>query len=186
MQRRRSGRRAAIVRKALPNMAAQTTPASCAGVPHSHRTGFPRSGGPTVGEVPRSLDADAGSLLIWTDFSDDQAWARLLVDAQRPSSPDGFTASFVPISDEAYEGLRAEELASLDGDAFFLYAADRLSMHGPERTLLVVDRLHDRGRWFRVTLEEAWAVENNLSLFNMDFFEFADAVDDDGVYRVFR
>jgi hypothetical protein len=138
------------------------------------------------GRVARSLDADAGSLLIRTDFSDDEAWARLVVDAARPSSPDGFTASFVPISDHAYEGLQAEALANLDGDAFFVYAADRLSMDGPEPTLLVVDRLHDRGRWFRVTLEQAWAVENNLSLFNMDFFEFADAVDDDGVFRGFR
>jgi hypothetical protein len=136
--------------------------------------------------VARSLGADAGSLLIRTDFSDDQAWARLLVDAAPPYSPDGLTASFVPISDRSYEGLRAGELADLDGDAVFVYAADRLSIHGPERTLLVVDRLHDRGRWFRVTLEEAWAVENNLSLFNMDFFEFADAVDHDGVFREFR
>jgi hypothetical protein len=29
-------------------------------------------------------------------------------------------------------------------------------------------------------------VENNLSLFNMDFFEFADAVEADGVFRGFR
>jgi len=136
--------------------------------------------------VARSFDADVGSLLIRTDFSDDQAWARLLVDAGRPYSPDGFTASFVPISDRSYEGLRAEELANPARDAFFVYAADRLSMDGPQRTLLVVDRLHERGRWFRVTLEEAWAVENNLSLFNMDFFEFASAVDDDGVFRGFR
>ena len=136
--------------------------------------------------MARSLDADAGSLLIRTDFSDDEAWARLLVDAALPYSADGFTASFVAVSDRAYEGLHAEDLARLDGDAFFVYAADRLSMHGPERTLLVVDRLHDRGRWFRVTLEQAWAVENNLSLFNMDFFEFADAVDADRVFRGFR
>ena len=137
------------------------------------------------GCVARSLDADAGSLLIRTDFSDDEAWSRLLRDAARPSSPEGFMASFVPISDRAYEGLSADELAGLAGDAFFVYAADRSSMYGSERTLLVVDRLHDRGRWFRVILEKAWAVENNLSLFNMDFFEFADAVDDDGVFRGF-
>ena len=136
--------------------------------------------------MTRSLDANAGSLLIRTEFSDDRAWARLLVDAARPYAPEGFTATFVPISDRAYEGLRAEELARLDGDALVLYAADRLSMHGPERTLLVVDRLHDRGRWFRVTLEAAWSVENNLSLANLDFFEFANAVDDDGVFRGFR
>jgi uncharacterized protein DUF6924 len=30
-----------------------------------------------------------------------------------------------------------------------------------------------------------WSVENNLSIANMDFDEFADAVDQDGVYRRF-
>jgi hypothetical protein len=29
------------------------------------------------------------------------------------------------------------------------------------------------------------SIENNLSLFNMDFWEFADNVDDDGVFRGF-
>ena len=131
------------------------------------------------------LDAGAGSLLIRTDFSDDEAWQRLVVDAARPYGADGFMANFAPVSDRTFEGLLAEDLANLDGDALVVYAADRASMHAPERTLLVVDRLHDRGRWFRVTLEAAWSVENNLSLFNMDFFEFADAVDDDAVFRGF-
>jgi uncharacterized protein DUF6924 len=30
-----------------------------------------------------------------------------------------------------------------------------------------------------------WGVENNLSLANMDFEEFADSVDADGVFRGF-
>ncbi|MDH6214469.1 hypothetical protein M2283_001752 [Streptomyces pseudovenezuelae] len=32
---------------------------------------------------------------------------------------------------------------------------------------------------------ELWSIENNLSGANMDFEEFADAVDDDGVFRGF-
>ena len=131
------------------------------------------------------LDADAGSLLVRTDFSDDEAWERLLVDASRPYGPDGFAATFVPINERAYEGMSAAELAAVDGDANVIYAADRDSMVGVHRTILVVDRLHDPGRSFRCTLPTAWGVENNLSLSNMDFFEFADAADGDGVFTGF-
>jgi hypothetical protein len=41
------------------------------------------------------------------------------------------------------------------------------------------------GRTFRVIPSEAWGVENNLSISNMGFAEFADAVDDRGVFRGF-
>jgi len=32
---------------------------------------------------------------------------------------------------------------------------------------------------------ELWGIENNLSIANMDFWEFAAAVDEDGVHRGF-
>jgi len=134
----------------------------------------------------RRFEADQGSLLVRTDFSDDAAWRALVDDATKPYGPDGFVAHFVPVDDRDLEGMGAEELASHAGDAYVVFAADGASMHGSERTLLVVDRLHERGRSFRVKLAEAHAVENNLSLFNMDFFEFVDAVDADGVFRGFR
>jgi hypothetical protein len=38
---------------------------------------------------------------------------------------------------------------------------------------------------FRVIPSQMWSVENNLSIANMDFFEFADAVGDDGIFRGF-
>lgn len=133
----------------------------------------------------QEFEADAGSLLVRTDFSDDAAWETLVADATKPYGPDGFMAYFVPVDDRAFEGMSAEELSTHDGDAYFVFAADGESMGGPERTLLVVDRLHDRGRSFRVVLPHAHGVENNLSLFNMDFFEFANAVDADGVFRGF-
>jgi hypothetical protein len=41
------------------------------------------------------------------------------------------------------------------------------------------------GRTFRVIPSEMWSVENNLSVANMDFYEFADNVDLDGVFRGF-
>ena len=189
-------RRSSTVRSAPSRCAPATSsrpPASRPAVePCRHGCGRPRvcdarwhTGRLTVSSVGRSFDADAGSLLIRTDFSDDEAWEHVVVDASRPSHPGGFTAHFVPVDDPAFEGLGATDLANVDGNANVVYAADRASMRGAERTLLVVDRLHQRGRFFRVTLAQAWSVENNLSLANMDFFEFADAAHDDGVFRGF-
>lgn len=84
------------------------------------------------------------------------------------------------ISDEVFDGMGAEELAGDEGDALVAFAADRSSMVGGEKTLTVVDRNQEPGWWFRVVLREAWGVENNLRLANMDFAEFARAVDAHG------
>lgn len=136
--------------------------------------------------MPQELEADAGSLLVRTDFSDDACWEALVADATKPYGPDGFMAYFVPVDDRAFEGMGADELATFDGDAYFVFAADGASMRGSDRTLLVVDRSRNRGSSFRVSLAHAHEVENNLSLSNMDFFEFADSVGADGVFRGFR
>jgi hypothetical protein len=40
-------------------------------------------------------------------------------------------------------------------------------------------------RTFRVVADELWGVAANLDMANMEFEEFADAVDEDGVFRGF-
>jgi hypothetical protein len=52
--------------------------------------------------------------------------------------------------------------------------------------VLVVNLFVPRGRSFRVVPAQLWSVQANLSLANMDWEEFADAVDDDGVFRGFE
>jgi len=42
------------------------------------------------------------------------------------------------------------------------------------------------GRAFRIVPAELWGVENNLAIANMDYDEFADAADADGIFRGFR
>ncbi|XUL88204.1 DUF6924 domain-containing protein [Streptomyces galilaeus] len=61
--------------------------------------------------------------------------------------------------------------------------ADSATAASTERPLLVVDLVAER--CVRVAAAELWSIENNLSGANMDFDEFADAVDDDGVFRGF-
>lgn len=107
--------------------------------------------------MTRDFDYDADvTLLVRTDFTDDAAWERLVDDATRPYGPDGFSAYFSCVSDSAFDGMCADDLARVDGDAWVVFAADRSSMASDERTLLVVDRQEEAGRWFRVVLPEAW------------------------------
>src|SRR5688500_2567037 len=137
--------------------------------------------------MPPRLDDDDpdASLLVRTDFSDDDAWETLVAAAGAAYGPDQFSAGFAPISDPSLDGFTPADLAELPGSASVVFAADATSMLGPEKTLLVIARDEEPGRFFRVVLSEAWGPENNLRLANMDFVEFAEATDADGVFRGF-
>ena len=92
------------------------------------------------------------------------------------------------LSDLGYDGIAAEQILSLIPDGYshsFISIADQIALSHPENPILVVDLYDEPGRAFRVIPSEMWGVENNLSLANMSFSEFADAVDPDGVFRGF-
>ena len=135
----------------------------------------------------KALPHTESSLLLRTDFHSDAAWSALC-EATRQPSTEGFTASLECVSDPAFDGLSIDQLvgACRQGDVRrFAFVADRATLTDPERPILVVD-LHDEpGRTFRVIPRELWSVENNLSIANMDFRDFADSVGADGVFRGF-
>jgi hypothetical protein len=135
----------------------------------------------------KNLPATENTLLLRTDFSDESAWVALCEAIRAPQTPDEFFACVTPVSDHAYDGATVEQLVarSSPDDHTFILVADRRALADPEHPVLVVDRVHEPGRTFRVIPLEAWAVENNLSLANMDFEEFADNADPDGVFRGF-
>ncbi|WP_186382506.1 DUF6924 domain-containing protein [Amycolatopsis rhizosphaerae] len=54
-----------------------------------------------------------------------------------------------------------------------------------EWPLLVLYLREDDRERLRVVANELWSIENNISLANMDWEEFAKAADDDGVFRGF-
>ena len=135
----------------------------------------------------KKLPKTENSLLLRTDFSDDAAWAALCEGVRQPSE-EGFRARVDCVSDRAYDGLTVGQLVALarkGGDHTFAFVADRVTLTHPERPVLVVDLYDEPGRTFRVIPREMWGVENNLSIANMDFDEFADSVDPDGVFRGF-
>lgn len=130
------------------------------------------------------------TIVLRTDFSDDAEWSALC-EAVQALSEDGFQAQVDCISDTAYDGLTVEQLVALApkgpecGIHTFAFIADQVTFANSDRPILVVNLRREPGRTFRVIPSEMWGVENNLSIANMDFDEFADNVDQDGVFRGF-
>jgi Domain of unknown function (DUF6924) len=134
----------------------------------------------------KKLPATSKSLVLRTDFSDAPTWEQICAAIQQPQTEDKFQAMVECISDPAFAGLTPENLVSLsESDRSFVFLVDSETISNREHPVLAVDLFHDPGRTFRVIPSEMWGVENNLSLSNMDFFEFADAADEDGVFRGF-
>ena len=91
----------------------------------------------------------------------------------------------------AYQDVPAERLLTLIPDGYdhpILVVVDKTTVMSAEMPILIMDlnELDEQyGRQLRVVPSELPSIEVNLSLGNMDFFEFADSADDDGVFRGF-
>ncbi|WAZ19051.1 hypothetical protein STRCI_000071 [Streptomyces cinnabarinus] len=136
-----------------------------------------------MNQLPGTLEA----LVVRTDFSAGGAWDELREALFSPNK-DGFLANVAIVDDRMYEGLTADQALGLIPERYqhsLLVLADAVSMTSAVQPLLVVDLWAERGRCVRVAAAELWSIENNLSGANMDFEEFVDAVDDDGVFRGF-
>ncbi|PWI15329.1 hypothetical protein DI272_15005 [Streptomyces sp. Act143] len=141
---------------------------------------------------PPSLPQSENTLLIRTDFSDETAWQALRTAVSSPNE-DGFVAYVHVIDDRAWRDLTAEQLVALAGvDQELLFVADGRAVTDPEMPLLAVMRADEddaapaRGHEeLRVAAAHLSAVENNLSMTNMDWEEFVDAAGEDGVFRGF-
>jgi hypothetical protein len=132
--------------------------------------------------LPHTLNA----LVLRTDFSDAVTWDAITAACGEPS-PEGFGAGLSFVSDPAFAGVGTGQVVGMPGaaDRGFLFLVDSVTITHPEMPLLAVDLRHEPGRSFRVVPTKMWSVENNLSMSNMDFFEFANNVDPDGVFRGF-
>ncbi|WAU78461.1 hypothetical protein O1Q96_01075 (plasmid) [Streptomyces sp. Qhu-G9] len=134
-------------------------------------------------QFPCTLEA----LVVRTDFSADGPWHALRAALYAPSK-DGFLANVALVDDRRYESLTPDQAIDLIHPSYrhpLLVLADSTAVTSAELPLLVVDLRGDRGCCVRVVAAELWSIENNLSGANMDFEEFAGAVDDDGVFRGF-
>jgi len=131
-------------------------------------------------------------LVIRTDFDNHPTWKRIceLITAPVPSPVDEpFYAHVEFLDDKDFRGLSTEDLLSrvpADYKHSFLFVVDSATFAHPEFPILVVQLRRDRGRSFRAVPYAIQAIENNLSIANMDFFEFANAAGSDGIFRGFQ
>src|SRR5262245_39966578 len=138
-------------------------------------------GGPSM-TIPETQNA----LVLRTDFSDDLAWERICAAIRAPVGD--FQAYVDCLSDRNSEGVTEQnlpEIVSTFSRHRFIVLVDEMALRHPEHPVLAVDLRHEPGRNFRIIPSEMWGLENNLSIANMDFFEFADNVDPDGIFRGF-
>ena len=124
-------------------------------------------------------------LLIRTDFSSQEAWSALCERIQRPDPL--FQASLTYVDDPGFAGLSPGDLQASGyyEHQTFAFLADHLTMTHPEHPVLIVFVFEDAHVEFRALPSEIPAIENNLSLGNMDPEEFAESADADGVFRGF-
>jgi hypothetical protein len=152
--------------------------------------------------LARYLSTEHATPLVRTDFTDDAAWQNVVDELTKEIDVDGtpYSAHIELVDDRAFEGLTAAGLAEAAAGKNFWYVllADHRSMReaalGSELTVVYVDLSVEPedaeefgdvyGRAFRCEAREVvTSVWVNLSIANVDFADFADAVDEDGVYR---
>jgi hypothetical protein len=134
-----------------------------------------------------ALPATHNTPVVRTDYSDDARWEALRTAIETPNE-DEFRAYVDYLQAPAYRDLTPQDVLALVPEGFghpIVIVADAAALAGEEMPLLVIDVADERGRTLRVTAEELWGIENNLSIANMDFAEFFAAADADGVFRGF-
>ena len=129
-------------------------------------------------------------LLIRTDFENQKAWEAICEAVRAPvrDGADAFYANLDFLEQPVLRNAGKEDLMARVPEGYphsFLLVADRFATEQSEFPILVIDLHHDPGRTFRAIPSQIQGIENNLSIANMDFFEFADSVDPDGVFRGF-
>ncbi len=126
------------------------------------------------------------SPVIRTDFSDELAWKSVCAAIQKPVGE--FRAYVDFVNDPEFAGLEAAQLPLMpweDRKRSFAFIVDTTTISHPDHPVMVVDLRNQPGRTFRVIPSEMWGVENNLSIANMGFEDFAEATDQDGIFRGF-
>jgi hypothetical protein len=153
--------------------------------------------------VPRPQETEPW--VIRTDFSDTNQWdkVRQMISAAEKDSGLGFFAHVKFVSHEPYRDKAPRDIVLSLPDNYpfhFCFVVDCESIVNQDHRVLVVgfypSDLESFGRpprvtpvkeikTFRALPSQIQVIENNLSIANMDFEEFANATDKNGVFMGF-
>ena len=127
-------------------------------------------------------------LVLRTDFSNQMTWEKICTEIQKPVGMFRFRANVEFLDDTEYAGLTKElvlERITKNYNHTYIFIVDRTTISHPDHPLVVMDLYDGSGHEFRAIPSQIQGIENNLSIANMDFEEFAEAVDEEGVFRGF-
>ena len=134
----------------------------------------------------KKIPITESALIVRTDFSDQAAWESLMAAVREPGEPFIFNMEFLDKREN--NAANVEQILKAVPEDYphsFIVIADTVAISEPDHPLLVLDLLEERGRQFRALAAQVPSIENNLSIGNMGFEEFADSVDESGVFRGF-
>jgi hypothetical protein len=133
------------------------------------------------------LPATDNPLVFRTDFSNRKAWESICATIKEPVGE--FHANVDFLDEVQCSGLTKDQLLALVRENYgqsFIIVADREAISFPHYPLLIVQLHEGDGQEFRAIPSQVQAIENNLSIANMGFEEFAEAIDSSGVFRGFQ
>ena len=136
----------------------------------------------------KQISETENALVLRTDFSNQAVWERICGIIQKPVGIFRFRANVEFVDDIEYAGLTKDQLLELipkDYSHSFIVVVDRTAISLPDYPLLIVDLYERSGREFRAVPSQIQGIENNLSIANMDFEEFAESIDESGIFRGF-
>lgn len=134
----------------------------------------------------QQLPNTENALVLRTDFTDDAAWEEICANIQAPVGE--FQAYVNFLDDSQYDGVTTEQLPTLGAlelNYYFMFIVDKLAISHPENPILVVNLSMLPIQSFRAIPSTMWGIENNLSTANMDFEEFANTVNYNGIFAGF-
>jgi len=135
-------------------------------------------------QIPETENA----LVLRVDFSNQAGWEIICATILEPVGDLAFRANVEFLENAEYNGITQDQLLELIPANYahsFIIVADSTVISHPDHPLLIIDLYERSGREFRAIPSQIQGIENNLSIANMDFEEFAESVDESGVFRGF-
>jgi hypothetical protein len=138
-----------------------------------------------------TLPPTAAAPVLRIRFVEDALWERLQAEIVSPTE-EGFRATVEFVDDRRFDGLgEGDVIKGVPGSYpgtyphAVLFVVDAVTAGSPDDPILVIDAHDEPEPSFRSTPRGIQSIENNLSIANMDFEEFAAAADPDGIFRGF-
>ena len=136
------------------------------------------------------LPSGTATLLVRTEFQHDEAWHQV-VAAATGSGANAPESGVLPVDDPQFVGCTDEQLLRAATEnhlagSTVLFVADTKTMKLPDRPVLVLnmESLPGVHESFRCLPVELRLVENDLTIGNLDWEDFADsAAEQGGVYQ---